>query len=244
MLITEQFMTGSDGALLDLTTWADDTAQLWIDNEMVAARRTSRRARARLASFGCEPGEGYFLDDYNLGAAGPDDIPWVRMYQVGVGTNPPRTRRPSLFRQHLRGRHAGPHLRGLPPPAGPGPGAGDAAPGGDGRGLGRRGRLETTPGGDRRLTGNRPELPARAPSGAPSLFSLAPCSRLEVSFAPRRRPAAPGRPEAKALPAWLAGSAPVDLCRTGPPFHPRTIQRDFARAVITTNLPTHSRRTP
>ena len=28
MLITEQFVTDIDGALLDLTTWADDTAKI------------------------------------------------------------------------------------------------------------------------------------------------------------------------------------------------------------------------
>ena len=37
--------------------------------------------------LGCEPGEGFVLDDYNLGAAGLHTIQWY-VYQVGVSTNP------------------------------------------------------------------------------------------------------------------------------------------------------------
>jgi hypothetical protein len=87
MLITESFVTDIDGALLDLTTWADDTAELWIDNEMVAVPNFTQGTCA-VGAIGCEPSESYFLDDYVLGAAGLHTIKWY-VFQVGVGTNPP-----------------------------------------------------------------------------------------------------------------------------------------------------------
>ena len=86
MLITEQFTTTIDGALLDLTTWADDTAELRIDGVKVWDANFTQGTCA-VGVIGCEPGEGYVLDDYDLKAAGQHTIQWY-VYQVGVGTNP------------------------------------------------------------------------------------------------------------------------------------------------------------
>jgi hypothetical protein len=86
MLITERFVTGIDGALLDLSTWADDTAKIVIDGDVVATPNFTQGTCA-VGSLGCEPGEGFILDDYNLGAAGLHTIQWF-VYQVGLITNP------------------------------------------------------------------------------------------------------------------------------------------------------------
>jgi len=86
MRITEQFVTGSDNALLDLTTWADDTALLKIDGIEVQAPNFTQGTCA-VGSIGCEPTESFILDDYNLGAAGLHTIEWY-VFQVGDATNP------------------------------------------------------------------------------------------------------------------------------------------------------------
>jgi hypothetical protein len=86
MLITESFVTDIDGALLDLTTWADDTAELWIDGVKVMDANFTQGTCA-VGVIGCQPGEGFFLEDHPLGAAGQHTIEWY-VFQVGVGTNP------------------------------------------------------------------------------------------------------------------------------------------------------------
>ena len=107
MLITEQFTTTIDGALLDLTTWADDTAELRIDGKVVWEANFTQGTCA-VGVIGCEPGEGYVLEDYDLKAAGLHTIQWY-VYQVGAEHGPAEESvRPALFRQHLRGRHADP----------------------------------------------------------------------------------------------------------------------------------------
>ena len=167
MKITEEFMTSIDGALLNLTTWADDTARILIDGVPQNVPNFTQATCAE-GPLGCRAARVLLPDQLQPRGGRPAQN---RVGSVSGGPEPERpgeSVRPSLFRQLRRLHDAG-------------PGAGDAPPGGDGRDRGRRGRLETTPGGDHCLTGNRPEFPAGAPFGAPPLFSLAPRSRLKVS---------------------------------------------------------------
>ena len=81
--VTETFNLGGAGAL-DLYVWADDTADVFLDDVAQFAANFTQGTCA-VGAIGCEPGE-YFHLNSALGAGSHTLM--LRAYQTGSGTNP------------------------------------------------------------------------------------------------------------------------------------------------------------
>ena len=83
MDVSETFNLSNGGAL-DLYVWADDTADVFLDNVLQIAANFSQNVCAN-GSIGCEPGEYFHLNTL-LGTG--NHALTLRAYQTGSGTTP------------------------------------------------------------------------------------------------------------------------------------------------------------
>ncbi|RMF08538.1 MAG: hypothetical protein D6763_09785 [Alphaproteobacteria bacterium] len=81
MKITETFHIGPNGGSIQMKVWADDTAGIYLNGNLMAAPQFGQNVCAD-KPVGCEPDEFYFLDE--LLSAGTHTIE-IYGYQVGTG---------------------------------------------------------------------------------------------------------------------------------------------------------------